>query len=434
MPEAKQDSATAGSKAHRLGPLVTLLFFIWGFTTVLNDTLIPKLKAVYALSYAQAMLTQLCFFMAYFALSVPAGVLLQRIGYLRGIVTGLAIMGAGCLLFAPAAALGTYGGFLGALFVLASGITILQVAANPLIALLGSFQTSHSRLNLAQAFNSIGTTIGPFIGSALLLSGGLAAVEPGVLSAAALDSYRREATHAVGAPYAIFGLALLLLALLFWSLRSWGEALVPPKAAGAGLALLGRPRLALGALSIFLYVGAEVSIGSHLVSYLMMDRTLGATATRAGYLISLYWGGMMVGRFIGSWALTHVAPGKALCACAIGAAALAATSAASSGPMAAVAILAVGLCNSIMFPTIFTLSIEGLGDDTPEGSGLLCLAIFGGAVVPPLMGLAADTIGLNLALLVPAACYLWIAVYGALVATAPLAAAQRVVAGHQGGI
>jgi FHS family L-fucose permease-like MFS transporter len=430
MSEGEPSAEARGAASRRLVPVVVTLFFAWGFATVLIDTLIPKLKGLFALTYAQAMLTQFAFFLAYLVISVPAGVLLSRIGYMRGIVTGLAVMIVGCLLFAPAAAFGVYWGFLLALFTMAAGITTLQVAANPLIAVLGAPERSHSRLNLAQALNSLGTFIGPFVGAALILKSGVDAPDVTKLSSQALQAFRRTQAHAVQAPFLGIAAALSVLAVVFWLLRDTAGA---PSAARndtslSSLRLLtSRPRLTLGALSIFLYVGAEVSIGSLMVSYLMQPRTLALSAESAGRLVAFYWGGAMVGRLVGSWVMLKVAPGRALTGYALAAASLAALSAASSGWLAAAAIIAVGFCNSIMFPTIFTLAIEDLGSDTPQGSGLLCMAIVGGAVVPLITGSLADHIGLSLALLAPVVCYLWIAIYGRLTAGGGLdrAAAAR---------
>jgi len=402
------------ARGAQIAPLVVMLFFAWGFATVLIDTLIPKLKGLFRLNYTEAMLTQFAFFLGYLVFSIPASFLLARIGYLRQIVLGLVVMALGCLLFSPAAQLGLYPTFLLALFVMAAGITTLQVAANPLIALLGAPQTSHARLNLAQAFNSLGTTIGPLVGAALILRGGVAPPDPARLAPEVLETLRRAQANAVQAPFLGIAALLLVLAAIFWGLRR--RSTVPDSAvkgaAGFDFGLLRRPRLALGAVSIFAYVGAEVSIGSLMISYLMAPRTLGAVAETAGHLVALYWGGAMVGRFIGSAALRRIPAGAALCACALAAGSLACLSAGTTGGMAAVAIIAIGLCNSIMFPTIFTLAIEGLGDRTPQGSGLLCLAIVGGAVIPLLTGRVADVAGLSASLLVPAACYVWIAVYG----------------------
>jgi FHS family L-fucose permease-like MFS transporter len=391
-----------------------LLFFTFGFATVLNDTLIPKLKSVFSLNFTEVMLTQFCFFGAYFLVSLPAGALLARIGYIRGIVVGLLIMAAACLLFTPAAMIGAYPGFLAALFVLACGITILQVAANSLITVIGDPKLAESRLTLAQAFNSLATTVGPLIGAALILANAVAIPDDiATLPPATLLVFRRSAMHATETFYGGFALILLALTVAFWSLKKSGE---PPVAGNvptsAGGSVWKRPRVSLGAVTIFAYVGAEVAIGSTLVNYLMSDDILGAPAATAGRLVSLYWGGAMVGRFIGSWVLTRVQGGSALFVCAMFAGALALVTAATHGKVAAAAALGIGLFNSIMFPTIFTLGVEGLGPLTPKGSGLLCLAIVGGAIVPLIAGAVADHMGLHMAFLVPVVCYIWIAAYG----------------------
>jgi FHS family L-fucose permease-like MFS transporter len=413
-------SSAAGGASFATGgrgmvALVTTLFFVWGFATVLVDTLIPRLKALFELSFAEVMLTQFSFFIAYLLVSIPAGQLIGRIGYMRGIVTGLVVMATGGLLFAPAAALGLFPGFLAALFVLASGITILQVAANPLIVVVGDAAGSHSRLNLAQAFNSLGTTIGPWVGASLILRNMESAPDPAIAAPEIVSAFHRSEAHALQWPFILIASVLLVIALVFWLVRHRGGA---PAADEGGekhsmVALLAaHPRLALGTLAIFTYVGAEVSIGSVLTNYLMQSHTLGLAALEAGKLVSFYWGGAMVGRFIGSAVLRFVSPGKALACCALMAAGLASTSALSSGMVAAVTVIAIGLCNSIMFPTIFSLAIEGLGLKAARGSGALCLAIVGGAIVPLVTGAAADGFGLSLALFVPAACYLYVASYG----------------------
>lgn len=403
-PVAELDSSTA-----RLRPFVVGLFFCWGFATVLVDTLIPRLKALFTLSYAEVMLTQFCFFLAYFIVSVPAGTLIARVGYVRGIVIGLATMTLGCLLFVPASSSGQYEFFLLALFVMASGITVLQVAANPLIAILGTRETSHSRLNLAQAFNSLGTFVGPFFGAWLILGSMGAAEQPGaVLTENAANLKLPFVYIAVGMA------AMAAVFVAFWNARLGGDAAAASEVSlgRSTFSLLKRPRSGYGALSIFLYVGAEVSIGSVLVNYLMQQHTLGLAAAAAGRMVAYYWGGAMVGRLIGSAVMRKVPAGVVLSACALGAAVLASTSALSVGALAAYSAIAIGLFNSIMFPTIFTLSIEGLGTRTPQGSALLCLAIVGGAIVPLITGVAADRFGLSNALFVPVLCYLWIALFG----------------------
>ena len=396
--------------------LVVFLFFAWGFVTVLNDTLVPKFRGIFSLSYTEVMLTQFSFFFSYFVFSIPAGLVLSRIGYIRGIVLGLAVTVCGCLLFAPAAALGVYAGFLAALFVIAAGITMLQVAANPFIELLGPESTSSGRLTLAQAFNSFATFIGPPIGAYLILRSGVTFKTAG-LSAAAIVAQRASETHVIVVPFMAIAAALALLTAIFWFLRN---SYAPPVSGQANLhsivALLNRPRLVFGTIAIFVYVGAEVSIGSVLTNYLMQPSVLAVTAERAGQLLSFYWGGAMVGRFIGAFVLRIVRPGYALAVCALGSIALALTSSASTGVVAAVTLLAVGLCNSIMFPTIFSLATEQLGDETPHGSGLLATAIVGGAIVPVITGRVADTAGLSVSLIIPALCYVWIAIYGVLAA------------------
>lgn len=407
-----------GGTAEGSGAMVKLvitLFFVWGFSTVLVDTLIPKLKALFELSFAEVMLTQFSFFIAYFLVSVPAGQLIGRIGYVRGIVVGLVVMATGGLMFSPAAMYGVYWGFLVALFVLASGITILQVAANPLIVVIGDTRGSHARLTLAQAFNSLGTTVGPWVGAILILGDMGPVPDPAVATPAAITAFRQGEAHALQLPFLMIAATLLVMAAIFWFMRHWrGAPRSEEVQSGHSLfaLLAAHPRLAFGALSIFMYVGAEVSIGSVMTNYLMQHDTLGLAAVDAGKMVSFYWGGAMVGRFIGSAVLRVISPGKAIAFCALAASLLASTSALSVGTVAAVTLIAIGLFNSIMFPTIFSLAIEGLGPRTSRGSGVLCLAIVGGAVVPLVTGAAADTFGLSMALFVPSACYLVIAAYG----------------------
>ena len=314
--------------------LVVFLFFIWGFSTVLVDTVIPKLKALFQLSFAEVMLTQFSFFIAYFLVSVPAGQLIGRIGYIRGIVVGLVVMATGGLMFAPAASLGLYPGFLVALFVLASGITLLQVAANPLIAVLGDTARSHSRLTLAQAFNSLGTTVGPWVGAVLILEGMTELPDASTMTPAALAALRKAEAHAVQLPFLGIAAVLVAVAAVFWLMRHWSGAPGSSEYASSEPTpafLRANPRLALGVLSIFMYVGAEVSIGSLLVNYLMQASTLGLAAVEAGKLVSFYWGGAMVGRFIGSGVLRLASPGKVLACCALAAASLATVSGLSTG-------------------------------------------------------------------------------------------------------
>lgn len=399
--------------APQLQLFVMGLFFIFGGITSLNDVIIPKLKELFTLSYTQAMLVQFCFFTAYLVIGIPGARLVKRIGYMRGAVAGLATMMAGCLLFIPASQTATYALFLLALFVLASGVVIVQVVANPLISLLGKPQTVHSRLTFAQAFNSVGTTVFPYFGSILIL-GGLAAVTADQLSGVELDAYRTAETQAIVNGYLGIAAALAVVAGVVWLFRDALKGEKHEESTGlAGLDLLKRPRFGYGALCIFLYVGAEVSIGSLIVSYLMQDHVMGLQEQAAGKLIGLYWGGAMVGRFIGSAVLRMVSPGKVLAGVALGAMALIGLSTQTSGDLSGYSLLAIGLMNAIMFPTIFTLACEKLGPRAADGSGIINVAIFGGAVVPLLTGVIADATGsLALALLLPALCYAVIAGFG----------------------
>jgi FHS family L-fucose permease-like MFS transporter len=392
--------------------LVIGLFFIWGGATSLNDILIPKLKGLFSLTYAEVMLTQFAFFMAYFIVSVPAGTLVARIGYVRGLVVGLAIMAAGAALFWPAAGSGTYWSFLIALFVLAGGITILQVAANPLIAGLGDPAGASSRLTFAQAFNSLGTTLAPYFGAQLIL-GSVAATDPATIPAADLPAFRAAESAVVAHIYVGIAVVLAVIALIFWTQRKKLKSEVPDEVGFMdSLRLLGVPRMRFGVLALFAYVGAEVSIGSVLVNYLEQPGILALSAQSAGERLSFYWGGAMVGRFIGSWLLNRIAPGKLLATFAAIAALLVLTSIATSGVIAGWSLIAVGLFNSIMFPTVFSLSLDGLGRKTAEGSGLLCMAIVGGAVVPLITGSIADASTIATALFVPVVCYVLIAAFG----------------------
>lgn len=407
------DGAEGGHvEARDLQLFVFALFFIFGGITSLNDVLIPKLKELFTLSYAQAMLVQSAFFAAYFFISLPAAAIVRRAGYMRTAAFGLVTMTAGCLLFIPASLSGTFGLFLFALFVLAAGITTVQVVANPLISLLGPPRTTHSRLTFAQAFNSLGTTIFPYVGSILIL-GSLATVDPKTLSGAALDAYRTAETQTIVRTYLGLAAALMIVAFVVWLRRN---RLQDRHEAGAGMFagfdLLRRPRFGLGALSIFLYVGAEVAIGSLIVNYLMQADVLGLGEQAAGKHVPLYWGGALVGRFIGAGLLRLIAPGKLLAMVAATAIALICVSATSAGIVSGYALLAIGLFNSIMFPTIFSLASEGLGRRAAEGSGIICVAIVGGALIPPLTGHVADLTTLRTALLVPALCYAAIAGYG----------------------
>lgn len=406
-----------GDARPNTGPLVivTILFFMWGLLTSLNDILIPHLKSIYTLTYLQAMLVQFCFFGAYFIVSIPAGALIRRIGYQRGAVTGLLIAASGCALFYPAAQSG-YALFLFAFFVLASGITILQVAANPYVTVLGPARTASSRLTLTQAFNSLGTTVGPYLGGVLILSAAaVGADQLAAMTAAEQAAYKAQEAATVQGPYLALAAALAILALLFALARlpkiNHDEGPAAALADGKGSAWNYR-HLVLGAVAIFVYVGGEVSIGSFLVNFLGEPHIAGLDHAAAASYVSLYWGGALVGRFIGFAVMRTVSPGKTLAFNALGAIVLVLVATFAQGQVAMWAIIAVGLCNSIMFPTIFSLALHGLGRYTGQGSGILCMAIVGGAIVPFLQGALADSIGLQPSFLVPAACYLFILFFG----------------------
>jgi len=397
-PTAGNSTATAG-EAQQQGTqkfafiAMTCLFFFWGFITVLNDILIPFLKESFDLNYTQAMLVQFCFFGAYFVVSPFAGKLIDKVGYQQGIVMGLLTTAAGCILFYPSASLHMYSLFLFAFFVLASGITILQVAANPYVAALGPETTAASRLNLAQAANSLGTTVGPIVGAALIL---------GVATADA---------SAVQGPYLMIASLLVAAALVFRFIKLPVLAHVEATGKEADGNIWEHRSLVLGALAIFLYVGGEVSIGSFLVNYFADSSIAGMSAADAGEMVAYYWGAAMVGRLVGAGLMNYVAATKYLAVNALIAIIMIIVSMNSTGGIAMWSILAVGFFNSIMFPTIFTLAVKGLGAMTSKGSGLVCQAIVGGALIPLVQGFTADIIGIQLSFIVPMLCYIYIGWY-----------------------
>ncbi|HAW72800.1 MAG TPA: glucose/galactose MFS transporter [Flavobacteriales bacterium] len=421
--------------------IVTSLFFMWGFITVMVDALIPRLKDVFELTFLQAGLVQFAWFAAYGLISIPGGNLIERIGYKRGILTGLGLASLGCLLFYPAAATRMYPLFLLALFVVAGGITILQVAANPYISVLGSPEKASSRLNLAQAFNSLGTTIAPIVAASFLLSDKiLNSDEQSALTESALDAYRAAEASAVQGPFVALAVAFGVLALLM-GMSKLPRILGGSSRGGYGKVLQNK-RLVYGAIGIFVYVGAEVAIGSYMVNYgleLGVDQIIRDSAVLSsmaslaasiggkslagmdtkgliGALLTFYWGGAMIGRFIGSAVMNRMAPQRLLGFFALCAAAMTILSVSSTGVTALLALLSVGLFNSIMFPTIFTLGISELGDLKPLGSGVLCTAIVGGAIIPPAVGGLADQFGFSLALILPVLCYFYIQYYAMRVA------------------
>jgi MFS transporter, FHS family, L-fucose permease len=414
------DSGNQGNYSFALSVL-TSLFFMWGFITCLNDILIPHLKAMFSLNYTQAMLIQFTFFTAYAIVSLPSGFLVEKIGYKRGIVIGLIAAGVGCLMFYPAAGTRSYPLFLGALFVLASGITLLQVAANPYVAILGKPETASSRLTLTQAFNSLGTTIAPMFGSLLILDVvAKTADELAVLSAEQQAAYSLAEAASVQVPYLWLAAALFIIAAMIALIKLpviEAQASSVDAASGQSHDDMHKnawqyKHLVLGAIAIFVYVGGEVAIGSFLVNFLGQSEIAGLTAAEAGRYLSFYWGGAMVGRFIGAAVMQKIKPGVALAFNAIVAATLVVVAMIATGHVSMWAILAVGLFNSIMFPTIFTLAIDGLGKHTGQGSGILCVAIVGGAIVPVIQGMFADQIGIQHAFFLPVLCYLYIAYYG----------------------
>jgi FHS family L-fucose permease-like MFS transporter len=413
---------------------LTSLFFLWGFITVLVDSLIPRIRDLFTLTYFQAGLVQFAFFGAYFVLSIPAGFMLSKIGYKKGIVLGLITMAVGCALFYPAASYRTFSIFLLAYFILAGGITILQVAANPYVAVLGSEEGASSRLNLSQAFNSLGTSIAPILGASFILSDKVKSKdEIASLGQAAKDTYLSAEAAAVQSPFIIITMFIIVLAVIFIRVKLPKMLSAAPK--NGYLMLLKNKSLMLGAFGIFIYVGAEVSIGSYLVNYFydmkltsvikessmlssISSTLLGKSLSGVddygilGSFVTFYWSGAMIGRFIGSYLTNIIKPARVLSFFAIGALALIFMSAQTTGLTSMVSILAVGLFNSIMFPTIFSLSLEGLDDLKPQASGILCTMIVGGAIIPPMYGYLTDLYGFKWAFSLLIICYLYIYFFG----------------------
>ena len=418
---------------------LTTLFFLWGFITVLVDSLVPRLKDVFEMSYAKTVLVQFAFFTAFFVVSVPAGAILSKIGYRKGIVLGLIIMALGCLLFYPAAEYRNFTIFLIGYFTLAGGITVLQVAANPYVALLGSEEGASSRLNLSQAFNSLGTTLAPVVGALFLLSDSVKSSEEiNVLSAIEKADYYVAEAATVQTPFLLIATFIGLLAVVFAFIKLPKVMQQSPK--GGYLSLLKNKLMLMGALGIFVYVGAEVAIGSFLVNYfddmnlavlvaendIMMNiaNTIASTFNKTfsnsdpksllAIFIIFYWGGAMIGRFVGAYLTKIIAPGKVLSIFALLAIVMIAISINTQGLISMWSILVVGLFNSIMFPTIFTLTLEGLGDLKAQASGLLCMAIVGGAIIPFAFGGLIDGFGFKTAFILTMICYGYILYYGKL--------------------
>jgi len=430
--------STSTNKSYKSAFIfLTVLFFLWGFITVLVDSLIPRLKDVFEMSYAKTVLVQFAFFVAFFVFSLPAGYLLSKIGYKKGIVLGLVTMALGCLLFYPAAEHRLFSVFLIGYFTLAGGITILQVAANPFVALLGSEDGASSRLNLSQAFNSLGTTIAPVVGALFLLSDSVKSSEEiTALTETEKSDYFIAEAATVQTPFLLIAGFIMALALVFFFIKL--PKLIEESPKGGYFKLLKNKMMLMGALGIFVYVGAEVAVGSFLVNYFfdsglapivagnetMMSIANGIASTfnktftdsdpksLLGIFVIFYWGGAMIGRFVGAYLTKILAPGKVLSIFALLAIAMILISINTTGLVSMWSILAVGLFNSIMFPTIFTLSLEGLGDLKAQASGLLCMAIVGGAVIPFFFGSLIDSVGFKTAFILTILCYGYILFYG----------------------
>lgn len=401
MAQAPISSNSASSESdgkNYLIPLIILtsLFFMWGFLTSLNDVLIPYFKKLFELNYTQALLIQFCFFAAYGICSIPSGVAVRKVGYQRGAVIGLCIAAFGCFLFVSAANYSSYNLFLGALFVLASGITLLQVSANPYVALLGPSATAPRRLTLTQAFNSIGAWGGPKFGGPLIL-GGLATAT--VITA-----------DAVKAPYIYLGIALAVLAVFFLVVKL--PKVQDEEVQGSYSQVISYKHLVLGVIAIFVYVGAEVSIGSLIINFMAEPHIAGMAEEQASEYVANYWGLALIGRIVGVCLMFVIAGNKMLMINAFAAVALLLAVIFGEGSTAYYSLIAVGFFNSIMFPTIFSLAVAKLGPLTSRGSGLLCTAIIGGALIPLAQGVLADSVNLQISFFVPLVCYLYIAFYG----------------------
>jgi len=393
--------------------MVTTLFFLWGFMTALNDILIPHLKAIFDLNYTEVLLIQFVFFSAYFVFSLPSGKVIEWIGYKWAMVAGLFTMGTGAFLFIPAAIVPSYPLFLAALIVLAAGMTILQVSANPYVAVLGPPETASSRLNLTQAFNSLGTTIAPYLGGLIILTAMPDMNTVRQLSAGALHAFRVQQASSVKLPYLGLGIIAVVLGLVIAGFKlPTIDSAVHHKGEATGSVWSYR-HLWLGAIGIFVYVGAEVTIGSLLINYLTQPDIGNISQKTAATLVGFcYWGGAMVGRFIGSAVLQKLRTSLVLGTAAVVAFCLVCTSMLTFGHVAMWSLILVGLFNSIMFPSIFTSGIAELGPMTSKGSSLLIMAIVGGAIIPELSGKIADSVGLHHAFVLAALCYLYIAYYG----------------------
>jgi len=393
--------------------LVTSLFFLWAFGVNLNDILIPHLKKAFRLTDFRSSLIQTAFFGGYFLAALPAGWLMEKIGYKRGILVGLLTCATGALLFIPAASVRLYAFFLFALFIMACGQGVLEVAANPYVAVLGKPETASSRLNLTQAFNSLGTAIGPYLGGLFILSTtSQTAQQIQSMSVDASHAYHVQQAASVKVPYLIIGVALILFAGLISLVKL--PAIPGTEKHGVNTpfsSLFKYKHLILGAVGIFVYVGAEVSIGSFLINYLSQPNIGNLSEVVAAKYVAYYWGGAMVGRFVGSALLQKIKTGTLLGIFGLVAALLVCTTMLTTGMIAMWSVILVGFFNSIMFPSIYTLGIARLGPLTGDGSGLMIMAIVGGAILPVVQGAIADRIGIHHAFILPVICYLYIVYY-----------------------
>ena len=414
-PSTTMQSAQSGEKGFSYAPALSLLatlFFMWGFITVINGTLLPHLRSVFDLSYTQTTLIESVWFIAYFFASIPSAKLIERVGYQKSMVIGLGMMAVGALIMVPAARLPSYGVTLFALFVIASGITLLQVAANPYVAVVGKPETASSRLNLVQAFNSAGATLAPLFGGYLILgrtTSGTASAGAPVLTAAE----KLADAQSVVLPYVIVAIVLAVLAVVIarFPLPAMGAATQrSAKADRKGQSLWQHRNLVFGIPAIFIYLIAEIGVGNLFINFVSQPDIGNLTHQQASNYLFLLWGGMMVGRLVGAFVMQKVDAGHVLAVASIGATLVMLVAAFTTGHVAMWALISVGLFHSIMFPTIFTLGIRGLGPLTEEGSGLLIMAIAGGALVI-VQGWLADNYGLQTSFLLTAACELYVLFY-----------------------
>lgn len=408
------DAVAPAPEGTRYGPalgLLASLFFMWGFITVINNTLLPHLRSVFDLSYTQTTLIESMWFIAYFVASIPSAKLIERIGYQKSLVVGLGIMAAGALIMVPAARIPSYGVTLTALFIIASGITLLQVAANPYVAVVGNPETASSRLNLVQALNSAGTMLAPMFGAYLILGrsvGGTAKVGTVLTPAERLAD-----AQSVQLPYLIVAAVLVVLAIVIarFPLPAMGQATQRvAKEERRNHSLWSHRNLVLGVPAIFIYLIAEIGVANLFVNFVSQPDIADLTHEQAGRYLTFLWAGMMVGRFVGSAIMQKVKAEHVLAAVSIGAFIVMLITSFATGPVAMWSLISVGLFHSIMFPTIFTLGIKGLGPLTEEGSGLLVMAIAGGALVV-VQGWLADSFGLQISFLLTAACELYVLFY-----------------------